>query len=120
MLTELQQLEQTIAEIKTRYHITATELANLKHKVANDDRDRQISDLMQKLERSQQENQTLNTRVQELSDSRHALEGQIETLYEQNQQLLAQNDELAKKNALAISRAEVIQEWLTKIDNQHV
>ena len=44
------------------------------------------------------------------------LEREIADLHEQNQALLIQNTDLTEKNSLAISRAEVIQNWLAKID----
>lgn len=118
MLTQLQLLEQTIAELKARYNITATELANLKHKMAHDDTPRQISQLQLNLDHSRDENQALHARIKELLEVRDELDKRLDELTTQNAELTAQNRELAEKNALAISRAEVIQTWLTKIDNQ--
>lgn len=117
MLTQLQALEQTIVEMKKQHTVTATELANLKHKLANDTKPALISDLQLRLEKTSQELEQQTERGNALEQSRNALQAQIESLIEQNQALNAYNQELKDKNALAISRAEIIQEWLTKIDS---
>lgn len=140
MIDQLQLLEQTILELKARYNVTATELVNLKHKLAHDDAPRQITELQSQLDRANTHNSHLNREIDELTKTKdreiseltkakdleideltrtkESLNAQIEKLHQQNQELLKQNQELNEKNALAISRAEVIQEWLTKIDNQ--
>ena len=112
MLTQLQLLEQTITELKARYNITATELANLKHKLAHDDSPRQIS-------QSKDENNALHARIKELLSAQDELDKRLDELSQDNERLAKQNKDLAEKNALAISRAEVIQTWLSKIDNQN-
>lgn len=119
MLTQLQHLEQVISDLKARYNITATELANLKHKVANDDSPRQISQLQNELSRNQEENNALHARIKELLNAQDELDKRLDELSEENQRLSQANNELTEKNALAISRAEVIQTWLSKIDNQN-
>lgn len=118
MLTQLQILEQTITELKARYNITATELANLKYKMAHDDTPRQLGQLQLELSHSRDENAALHARIKELLVDRDELDKRLEALSQENENLAQQNGELAEKNALAISRAEVIQAWLTKIDNQ--
>lgn len=119
MLNQLQQLEQSVAELKARYNITATELANLKHKMAHDDTPRQIGQLQHDLNHSRDENHALHMRIKELLSARDELDKRLDELSLQNAELVKQNNELAEKNALAISRAEVIQTWLTKIDTQN-
>lgn len=119
MLTELQALEQTILEMKKQYTITATELANLKHKLANDTSSATITALQTELDQTTQFLKDQTERAYDLEQSRNALQAQIEELITQNQALTAHNQELKDKNTLAISRAEIIQEWLTKIDNQY-
>ncbi|WFF38978.1 hypothetical protein LU290_01715 [Moraxella nasibovis] len=119
MLSQLQALEHTILEMKKQYNVTATELANLKHKLANDDSPTLIQNLQGSLNQTAQKLQEQSERADALEQSRNALQAQIETLIEQNQALSAHNQELKDKNALAISRAETIQDWLTKIDNPH-
>ncbi|MFL1732065.1 hypothetical protein [Moraxella oculi] len=119
MLSQLQALEHTILEMKKQYTVTATELANLKHKLANDDKPTIIHNLQSTLEKTTQQLKDQTERADSLEKSRNALQAQIETLIEQNQALKAHNKELKDKNTLAISRAEIVQEWLTKIDSQH-
>lgn len=120
MIAQLQLLEQTILELKARYNITATELANLKHKLAHDDTPRQISDLKAQLSQAKTDNDALTSQIDELNKAKSSLEKQVAELYTKTQELSKHNQELTDKNALAISRAEIIQEWLTKIDNQNI
>lgn len=117
MLTQLQLLEQTITELKAHYNITATELANFKHKLAQDDSPRQISQLQLEISKSKDENNALHARIKELLSAQDELDKRLDELSQANERLAKQNNELAEKNALAISRAEVIQTWLSKIDN---
>lgn len=119
MLTELQSLEQTILEMKKQYHVTATELANLKHKLANDNSHAIINDLQTRLDKTSQELKTQSERADALEQSRNTLQDQIEDLVAQNQTLKAQNQEYKDKHALAISNAKTVQDWLIKIDQQH-
>lgn len=119
-IAQLQQLEQSVAELKARYTITATELANLKRKMAHDSAPSQISQLQLDLNRSHDENQALHSRIKELLTARDELDKRLEELSACNEKLTEQNKELAEKNALAISHAEVIQKWLNNIDNQHI
>lgn len=119
MLTNLQILEQTISDLKIRYNITATELANLKLKLAQDDRDQQITNLEHELAQARHRGDDLATRFDELNIIKTNLTEQVAQLTAQNERLTAENKELHDKNALAISRAEVIQTWLSKIDHQH-
>lgn len=120
MIDQLQLLEQTILELKARYNVTATELVNLKHKLAHDDTPRQITELQEQVDRLNAHNSNLNRELDELGKAKEGLNKQLEELQKQNQELITQNKELSEKNELAISRAEVIQEWLTKIDNQTI
>lgn len=120
MIDQLQLLEQTILELKARYNVTATELVNLKHKMAHDDTPRQITELQEQVDRLNIHNASLNRELDEMVKAKETLNVQLEELRQQNQELSDKNKELSEKNALAISRAEVIQEWLTKIDNQTV
>lgn len=120
MIDQLQLLEQTILELKARYNVTATELVNLKHKMAHDDAPRQITELQEQVDRLTTHNTSLNRELDELTKTKQLLNEQLDELREQNQELTRLNQELKEKNDLAISRAEVIQEWLTKIDNQTV
>lgn len=118
MLAQLQVLEQTILAMKKQYTVTATELANLKQKVANDNLPQQLVALQKQLNQANTELDSYHEQVRELEESRNILQKQIEDLYEANQSLIQQNQDLKDKNALAISRAEVIRDWLGKIDRQ--
>lgn len=109
MITQLKLLEQTIAELKERYHITATELISLKNKVSQDTTAHQLHTLQAELK-------TAKEAIATLTAANTNLEKENTELHEQNQALLIQNTELTEKNSLAISRAEVIQNWLAKID----
>lgn len=109
MITQLKLLEQAIGELKNRYHITATELVSLKSKVAQDTSAHQLDTVQAELKSAKEAVATLTT-------ANTNLEREIAALHEQNQALLTQNTELMEKNSLAISRAEVIQNWLAKID----
>lgn len=109
MITQLALLEQAVNELKERYHITASELVSLKNKISQDNSAQQLTALQTELQHA---NDTINTLTHTNSD----LEIRLNKLYEQNQALIAQNQELTEKNTLAISRAEVIQNWLVKID----
>lgn len=118
MITQLQALEQTIVAMKKKYAVTATELANLKQKVANDNNPQLISKLQAQLDTANQDLSTHLAQISELQTSRDALQSQIEQLVEQNQQLSEQNQDLKEKNELAIARAEIIRNWLAQIDHQ--
>lgn len=118
MLAQLQALEQSIIAMKKQYAVTATELANLKQRLANDDSPRQIGDLQAQLNKANQEIDNYCEQVDSLEHTRNALQKQVEELYQANQTLIQQNQDLKDKNALAISRAEVIRDWLGKIDRQ--
>ena len=117
MLAQLQLLEQTISELKDRYHITATELVNLKHRMESDTTGDDLGRLQAKLDISQKDLTALTETLNEVNRANADLEKQINELCEQNSQLTAKNKELENKNALAVGHAEVIQDWLTKIDN---
>ena len=116
MLAQLQALEQTIIAMNKQYAVTATELANLKQRVANDDSPKQINALQTKLNQALLDIETYHDRIDSMQQTQIALEQQVEDLYQQNQTLISQNQDLKDKNALAISRAEVIRDWLSKID----
>lgn len=109
MITQLKLLEQAISELKERYHITASELVSLKNKIAQDTTANELSTLQAELKNAKEAVATLTT-------ANANLENEIAELQEQNQALLIQNTDLTEKNSLAISRAEVIQAWLAKID----
>lgn len=117
MLTQLQILEQTVLQIKNRYNITATELANLQQKIAQDTSGAQIDTLQQNLELANAQIDSLNTKIDELSMLNQQLTEQLANLNEQHQELVQKNQDLTDKNSLAISRVEIIQQWLNKIDN---
>ncbi|MDO4895174.1 MULTISPECIES: hypothetical protein [Moraxella] len=118
MLAQLQALEQTILAMKKQYAVTATELANLKQKIANDTTPQLVDGLQSKLNQANQDLHNQQIQNKSLEESRNALQKQVEELYEANQNLLKQNQELKDKNALAISRAEIIRDWLSQIDHQ--
>lgn len=109
MITQLTLLEQAIGELKERYHITATELVNLKKQLSQDDSAQKINSLQEQLARA-------NDELASLTYENTQRQLRIDELYEQNQALLAQNQTLTEKNTLAISHAQTIQEWLAKID----
>ncbi|OAV16024.1 hypothetical protein AO366_1721 [Moraxella catarrhalis] len=119
MLAQLQALEQTIIAMKKQYAVTATELANLKQRIANDDSAKQIETLQDKLNQALIDIENYNDRVDDLQQTQNALEQQVDELYQANQALITQNQDLKDKNALAISRAEVIRDWLSKIDRSN-
>lgn len=117
MLTQLQDLEQAILAMKKQYAVTATELANLKQKVANDTNPQLINQLQTRLTQADQDIESYQDQIHQLEQSRQALQKQVEDLYEDNQSLKKQNEDLKTKNALAISRAEIIRNWLAQIDS---
>ena len=117
MISQLQLLEATILEFKERYHITATELASLKNKLAQDNTTGQLLTLSKNLDSANEEIATLTQKINELTDEKNQLTNKITTLEEQNTQLHNQKCELALKQKLAVERVEVITNWLTKIDN---
>lgn len=110
MITQLQLLEQTVVELKERYHITATELVSLKNKISQDS-------TPQKLTTAQANLTQANDTIATLQATNRDLEAQLAELYEKNQRLSAQNQELVQKNNLAMSRAQLVQDWLAKIDS---
>lgn len=120
MLTQLQILEQTVLQIKNRYNITATELANLQQRIAQDTSGAQIDTLQQNLELANAQIDSLNAKIDELSMLNQQLTEQLANLNEQHQELVQKNQDLTDKNSLAISRVEIIQQWLNKIDNQNI
>ncbi|VEG12171.1 hypothetical protein [Moraxella cuniculi] len=119
MLAQLQALEQTIIAMKKQYTVTATELANLKQRIANDDTPQKIEALQNKLNQALLDIDTYHEQIDQLQQNRQTLEQQVNELHQANQELISQNQDLKDKNALAISRAEVIRDWLSKIDHSN-
>ncbi|MFC0820275.1 hypothetical protein [Moraxella marmotae] len=116
MLAQLQALEQTIIAMKKQYAVTATELANLKQRIANDDSPQQINALQAKLSQAMLDADNYHQKIDSLEQTRSSLEDQISDLYQANQALIAENEDLKEKNAKAVARVETIRDWLSKID----
>lgn len=118
MIDKLRFLEQKVSEITTRYNVTATELANLQKKPNNDAKyEHAISQLSAQLEETQHELTTLKTTHQATRDKMETITKENDTLADQIQSLQQENRELKEKNRIAIERAELIQKWLSNIDN---
>lgn len=121
MLLKLRVLEEALVQVSQRYHIVATELANLKNKPDNepaytatiDELGKQLNQTQMAMKTLQEEHQTLQATLAEKLK-------QIQLLNEENSLLSQQNKELKDKNRLAIERAETIQEWLYNIDNAKI
>lgn len=119
MLEQLQTLQHTVSEIKSRYNITATELANLKLRT-NDNGAQQINQLQSELRKANQEIANLLNSVNELSSSKAHLEAQMVELSTQNQLLEKENQALNDKLATALEHTQTLKKWLTSIDEQSI
>lgn len=116
MLHQLQLLEQVIYDIKNRHNIVATELANLKRQTQSGN----THQLQVELNQSHQEISELLATINELSADKAQLEAQVVELTTQNQLLAKENQQLIDKQAIAITRTQALEAWLTKIDNQNI
>ncbi len=117
MLQKLRILEATLNDVSKRYHVVATELANLKNKPDNDAKNEAtINALTQKLKQSQDDYTKLRQDFDALNEELANKYRQNELLNEENRLLATQNNELSEKNRLAVERAKLIQHWLENID----
>lgn len=119
MLDQLQALEQLLMQIKNQHNITTAELASIKHQMAQDDHIQQIQRLQENLNLANEEIGTLTAKANELTEFNSHLENQISQLNEKNQLLTEKNKEILDKYSLVVSRVDIIQEWLNKIDHQN-
>ncbi len=115
---KINQLQQATEELSRRYHVTATELANLKNKPNNEPvYQRTISELENKLANLTHEHNELT----QIHDSTAQKLNELMTQNTEQAQLIErlseENKVLKQKNRTAIERAELIQEWLQNIDN---
>lgn len=115
---KINQLQQATEELSRRYHVTATELANLKNKPNNEPvYQRTISKLENKLANLTHEHNELT----QIHDSTAQKLNELMTQNTEQAQLIErlseENKVLKQKNRTAIERAELIQEWLQNIDN---
>ncbi|UNU73732.1 hypothetical protein LU293_02140 [Moraxella nasovis] len=118
MIDKLKDLEQAVHELTQKYNNAQAELSKLRHAIAHDDKPQQIANLQSELNSTKADAKQKTVQIEQLEQSRTALQSQIESLVEQNHTLSEKNQELKNKNNLAISRAEVIQDWLAKIDTK--
>lgn len=118
MLDKLQELEQLLTQITNQYHVVATELINLKNRPSNEAKhEATIDELSIELDIANERLAELETNAQNQSKQLDEHARLIESLTQQNNQLITENDELKQKNRLAIERADIIQTWLANIDN---
>lgn len=121
MLDKLQALEQTLTQISNKYHVIATELANLQNRTTSDaHNEERITQLTLQLSKTQERLEHLQAQLGTQSEQLKEKTLQVETLNQKNAQLVQENNELRQKNQLAVQRAELIQTWLTNIDNAQV
>lgn len=118
MIDKLRTLEETIVSMNKRYHVVATELANLKNKPNNEAKyEATIDELTVALNTAKDAIAKLQGDLKNSQSRLNDSERQAEQLAKENRQLLDENTELKQKNRLAIERAELIQTWLYNIDN---
>lgn len=118
MIDKLRTLEETIVSMNKRYHVVATELANLKNKPNNEAKyEATIDELTVALNTAKDAIAKLQGDLKNSQSRLNDSERQAEQLAKENRQLLDENTELKQKNRLAIERAELIKTWLYNIDN---
>lgn len=119
MLNQIHTLEETLKTLRARYHIIATELANLKNKPNNDAKNEAtIARLTQDIAAFDNKTRTLFQEVATLQRDLKTEQTQAQKLAAENRALSAACDTLAQKNALAAARASELQTWLANIDNE--
>lgn len=128
MIEQLKTLEATILDVRKRYHITATELKNLKAKPTVNASDfeqakQQLANSNEARDTIHKQLQDLDTRYQTLAEAHHTLSEeqhelvtQLKELQQQNAKLKAQNQALQEKNRVATEHVQVVLERLTHID----
>lgn len=118
LLDKVTQLRTAIDGLNSRYHIVATELANLKNRPDNEPIYKQtISKLESQLANLTHEFNELNTIHTQTCDKTQDLITQNNKLAKTVEELTEENTLLRQKNRTAIERAELVQEWLKNIDN---
>lgn len=118
LLDKVNQLQLAINELNSRYHIVATELANLKSRPNNESIYKQtISQLENRLASLTHEFDELNDVHTVTANKTQELITQNNKLNKKIDELTAENTLLQQKNLTAIQRAELVQEWLKNIDN---
>lgn len=117
MLDKLHSLEQELGTLFERYKRLKQEYAVLKSKLdRTQEYENTIAHLQEQVQshtadllKLRQENQDLDKAVRQKTTDCEALQAKNRTLQENNH-------ELNEKNALAMQRAQLIQEWLSHID----
>ncbi|MDO5652141.1 MAG: hypothetical protein Q4G13_08435 [Moraxella sp.] len=111
LLDKLHTLETNIAALRKQYHVTATELANLKNRPNYEEQYKQtIETLTRQLDDSQ-------TELDNYAQNHGELQARLTELTHENAKLTDKVHELKEKNIIAIEHVAVIQNWLTRIDN---
>lgn len=111
LIQKITQLQSVLDELQKRYHITATELANLKNKPNYEEQYKKTIE-NQRIELSNCQAQ-LNEHIKSQKDN----EQNLKKLVLENQRLNDEIHHLKQKNKTAVEHAELIQNWLQRIDN---
>lgn len=129
MIEQLKRLEATILEVRKHYHITATELVNLKNKTKSDIQTA-TQTLKAQLDNAQAEKNRLQRQLQnkidvydkieqeltELKQDHAIMSNQFNELKQQLQYLQAHNEELNQKNLIAAEHTKQALQRLQQID----
>lgn len=117
MLDKLHSLEQELATLFERYKHLKQEYTVLKSKPdRTQEYESTIAHLREQVQHHTEEMATLHQENQELDKALRQKTTDCEALQAKNRVLQEQNHELSEKNALAMQRAQLIQEWLSHID----
>lgn len=130
MIDQLKVLEKTVLDVRKHYHITATELVNLKTKMEDFDSDANAK-LKQQLIRKQSQLDAIESQLNELTGRHKEMSSnhqtlvnehneatqKVEQLEQQVKQLQQDKAELIEKNRIAAEHTKGALERLTQIDN---
>lgn len=111
LFAKLTSLEEHLSTLKKQYHITATELANLKNRPNYED------EYKQTILKLSDELATLKERLSHSQSSEQQALTNLDKLGQENALLVAQINDLKEKNKIAVEHAELIQNWLRRIDS---
>ena len=132
MIEQLKHLETIILEVRKQYHITATELVNLKNKTKSDIQSATHA-LQTQLDNTKHENNQLKHQLQnksnvyekleqalsELKQEHISMSERFAELKEQVNYLQTQNQELQQKNLIATEHSKNILAQLQQIEQSN-
>lgn len=115
MITQLQELEKTIQEIGKQYHVTATELVNLKANTSNVST-KELDNVMNQLIGVQSQYDTSQKQLLELDDRFQKLTQQFNHITQEKAQLKQQAE---KETAMLKEQAESATQLVQQLEQEN-